>query len=85
MFLSVRCISPPRPREPQISLHAVCLRQATIGVVSRQEAVLQVNHSLADLLITGQEIIVIDGDLQVFVLGQETRHLEHPGQNGEGV
>lgn len=80
-FFSLRCIPPsPQPREPQISLHAVSLRQATIGVVSRQEAVLQVNHSLADLLVTSQEIIVIDGDLQVFVLGQETRHLEHPEQ-----
>lgn len=71
------------PRFPYV--HAVGLWQATIGVVSRQEAVLQVDHSLADLLVTSQEIIVIDGDLQVFVLGQETRHLEHPERNREGV
>lgn len=78
---------PHNPKSPhtQISLHAVGLWQATVGIVSGQEAVLQVNHGLADLLVTGQEIVVIDGDFQVFVLGQETRHLKHPEQNKGSV
>lgn len=59
--------------------HAVSLRQATVGVVSGQEAVLQVDHGLADLLVTGQQVIVVDGDFQVFVLGQEAGHLVQPG------
>lgn len=58
---------------------AVGLWQATVGVVSGQEAVLQVDHGLADLLVTGQQVIVVDRDFQVFILGQETGHLIQPG------
>lgn len=68
-----------------MSLHAVGLWQAAVGVIARQEAVLQVNHCLADLLITAQEIVVINRDFQVLVLGQETRHLKHPKENKRGV
>lgn len=73
----------PKSAHTQISLHAVGLWQATVGVISGHEAVLQVNHCVADFVVTIQEIIVIDGDFQVFVLGQETRHLKHPEQNKE--
>lgn len=69
----------------QMSLHAVGLWQAAVGVISGQEAVLQVDHCLANLLVAAQEIVVIDRDFQVFVLGQETRHLKHPKQNKGGV
>lgn len=64
-----------------VSLRAICLRQATVGVISGQEAVLQVNHCLTNLLVAGQEIVVVDRDFQVLVLGQVTRHLKHPKQN----
>lgn len=63
---------------PGVSSHAVGLRQAAVGVVSGQEAVLQVDHSLAHLLVARQKIVVVHGDLQVLVLRQETRHLKHP-------
>ena len=61
-----------------VSSHAVGLWQATVGVISGQEAVLQVNHGFADLLVAGQEVMVIDRDFQVLVLRQEACHLEHP-------
>lgn len=70
----------PKSAHTQIPLHAVGLWKATVGVISGQEAVLQVNHCLADFVVTIQEIIVVDWDFQVFVLGQETRHLKHPKQ-----
>lgn len=62
----------------QGSLHAVGLWQATVGVVSGQQTILQVDHGLSDLLVPGQEIVVVDGDLQVLVLGQVACHLKHP-------
>lgn len=63
-----------------MSLRAVSLWEAAVRIISRQQAVLQVNHRLANFLITSQEVIVIDRDLQVLVLGQETGHLKHPKQ-----
>lgn len=67
-----------------VSLHAVGLRQATVGVIPGQKAVLQVNHRLTNLLIACQEIIVIHRDFQVLVLRQETRHLKHPKTKQKG-
>lgn len=59
------------------------MRKTTIGVVSGQEAVLQVDHRLANFLVASQQIVVVDGDLQVLVLWEETRHLEHPNDTEE--
>lgn len=50
----------PKSANTQIPLHAVSLWKATVGVISGQEAVLQVNHCLADFVVTIQEIIVVD-------------------------
>ena len=59
-------------------LHAVGLGEAAVGVVARQEAVLQVDYGLSYFLVPGQHVVVVHTDLQVLVLRQETRHLEHP-------
>ena len=61
-----------------LNLHTVGLRQATHGSIFRQEAVLQVDHCLADLLIFGQHVVVIQHHLEVLVQREGAGELEHP-------
>lgn len=49
----------------------------------RKEAVFQVNHCLPNFLITGEQIIVIDGNFQVFVLWEEACHFKHSVERTE--
>lgn len=60
-------------------LHTVCLWEATVGPEARQESVLQVDDGLTYFFICAQEVIVIHGNLQVFVLWYEAGELKHPG------
>lgn len=71
--------SPP----PQAHLHAVRLGQATAAPESGEEPVLQVDDGLPDLLILGQEVVVVECDLQVFLHGQAAGQLKHPAEGWE--
>lgn len=50
------------------SRNTVLLRDAAVRPEPGQEAVLQVNGCLSHLLISGEGVVVIDRDLQVFLL-----------------
>ena len=65
-------------------LHAVGLGESTAGPELRQQPVLQVNDRLPNLFILGEEVIVIEGDLQVLLQRQSAGQLEHPARK-EGV
>lgn len=59
-------------------LHAVRLRQTTVRTETWEETVLQVDHRLSDFFISGQQVVIIDRNLQVFVLWEETWEFKHP-------
>lgn len=61
-----------------LNLHTVGLRQATHGSIFRQEAVLQVDYCLANLLIFGQHVMVIQHHLEVLLQREGAGELEHP-------
>lgn len=58
--------------------HTVGLREATRGAMFGQEAVLQVDHRLADLLIFGQHVVVVQHHPEVLIQREGTGELEHP-------
>lgn len=59
--------------------HAVGLRQATHGSIFGQEAVLQVDHRLSDLLVFGEHVVVVQHHAEVLLQRERTGELEHPG------
>lgn len=63
-----------------IHSHTVGLWQATHGSMFGQEAILQVDHRLSDLLIFGQHIVVVQHHSQVLLYWQGTSKLKHPGK-----
>lgn len=64
--------------------HAVGLRQATQGSVFGQEAVLQVDGRLADLLVSGQDVVVVHHHPEVLVQREGACELKHPDRKEEG-
>ena len=62
-----------------MSLHAIGLWKATVGAEAWEESVLKVDDGLAHFLVPTQQVVVIDGDLQVLVMGEEAGHLKGPG------
>ena len=62
-----------------MSLHAIGLWKATVRAEAREESVLQIDDGLAHFLVPTQQVEVIDGDLQILVMGEEAGHLKRPG------
>lgn len=62
-------------------LHAIRLRQSTVRTKTWEETILQVDHRLSDFLISSQQVVIIDRNLQVFVLWEETWELKHPAMD----
>lgn len=60
--------------------HTVGLRQATHGSIFGQEAILQVDHRLPNLLIFGQHVVVVYHHSKVLLYRQGTGELKHPGE-----
>lgn len=60
--------------------HTVGLREATHGSIFGQEAILQVDHRLSDLLVFGQHVVVIQHHPKVLLQREGTGELEHPGE-----
>lgn len=60
-----------------LNLHTVGLRQSAHGSVFGQEAILQVNHRLADLLVLGQHVVVIKHHPQVLLQREGAGELKH--------
>lgn len=60
--------------------HTVGLRQATQASIFGQEAVLQVDQRLSDLLVFGQHVVVVQHHPQVLVQREGAGELEHPGE-----
>lgn len=58
--------------------HAVRLRKATHGSIFGQEAILQIDRRLSDLLVFGQHVVVIQHHPKVLLQGEGTGELEHP-------
>lgn len=58
--------------------HTVGLRQAAHGSIFGQEAILQVDHRLSDLLVFGQHVVVVQHHPQVLLQREGTGELEHP-------
>lgn len=66
-----------------LNLHTVGLRQSACGSVFGQEAILQVNHRLADLLVLGQHVVVIKHHPQVLLQREGAGELKHSKKNRE--
>lgn len=58
--------------------HTVGLGQATQGSVFGQEAILQIYHSLPDLLVFGQHVVVVNHHPKVLLQREGAGELEHP-------
>lgn len=56
----------------------IWLWQATHGSIFGQEAVLQVNHRLADLLVFGEHVVVVQHHAKVLFQWERTCELKHP-------
>lgn len=63
--------------------HAVRLRQSAHGSVFGEEAVLQVNHRLADLFVFGQHVVVVEHHPQVLLQGEGAAELKHSEEHRE--
>lgn len=63
---------------PCVHSHTVGLGQATQGSVFGQEAVLQVDHSLPDLLVFGQHVVVINHHPKILLQREGAGELKHP-------
>lgn len=61
-----------------LNSHTVGLGQATQGSVFGQEAILQINHSLPDLLVFGQHVVVVNHHPKILLQGEGAGELEHP-------
>lgn len=58
--------------------HTVALRQATEGSIFGQEAVLQVDDRLADLVVLGQHVVVVQHHAEVLLQREGTVELKQP-------
>lgn len=67
-----------------VHLHTVGLWEPTASPKLGQQPVLQVNDGLPDLLVLGEEVVVIDSDLQILLQRQSAGQLEHPVGRGRG-
>lgn len=61
--------------------NTVLLRDSAVRPEPGKEAVLQVNGCLSHLLISGEGIVVIDRDLQVFLLRQVAAQFVHSAKH----
>lgn len=68
-----------------VHLHTVGLWEPTTSPKLGQQPVLQVDDRLPDLFVLGEEVIVIESDLQVLLQGQSAGQLEHPAGVGADV
>lgn len=59
------------------NLHTVLFRKAAVGPEPGKEAVLQVDDRFSHLLISGEGVVVIDRDFQVFLLRQVAAQFIH--------
>lgn len=61
-----------------VHLHTVGLWESAASPELGQQPILQVDDCLPDLLIFGEEVIVVECDLQVLLQRQSAGQLEHP-------
>ena len=61
-----------------LHLHAVGLGESAASPKLGQQPVLQVDNRLPDLFVFGEEVVVIEGNLQVLLQRQSAGQLEHP-------
>lgn len=59
-------------------LHTVGLGESTASPKFGQQPIFQVDDCLPDLFIFGEEVIVVERDLQVLLQRQSASQLEHP-------
>lgn len=59
------------------NLHTVLLRKAAVRPEPGKEAVLQVDDRFSHLLISGEGVVIIDRDFQVFLLRQVAAQFIH--------
>ncbi len=71
-------LEPKSKNDQAVYSHTVGLRQTTRGSVFGQEAILQVDHRLADLLVFAQHVVVIQHHPKVLVQREGAGELEHP-------
>lgn len=59
-------------------LHTVGLWESTASAKLGQQSVLQVDDRLPNLFVLGEEVIVIECDLQILLQRQSAGQLKHP-------